>query len=98
VTGDGGQRYFLGDVNDYWEIGKWTMGVMGGNPAEAIALQGIQFFGDEPRAWGIYDQFGEEGGFSGGFGGGEPGGPGSLSNTSRTYRDIRQMIVSAELV
>ena len=98
VTGDGGQRYSLGDVNDYWEIGKWTMGVMGGNPADAIALQGIQFFGDEPRAWGIYDQFGEEGGFSGGFGGGEPGGPGSLSNTSRTYRDIRQMIVSAELV
>lgn len=98
VTGDGGQQYFLGDVNDYWEIGKWTFGVMGGNPAESIALQGIQFFGDEPRAWGVYDQFGEEGGFGGGFGGEESGGGGGSSNASRTYRDIRQMIVSAELV
>jgi hypothetical protein len=102
VPGDGGQQYFLGDVNDYWEIGKWTLGLMGsqlGEAAETIALQGIQFFGDEPRAWGIYDQFGEEGGSLGApVGVDDDIETGSLNNTSRTYRDIRQMIVSAELL
>jgi hypothetical protein len=101
VDGDGGQQYFLGDVNDYWEIGKWTLGLMGsaiGTAAESIALQGIQFFEDEPRAWGIYDTYGEEGGLNGGFGGEYDDDLDRSNNTSRTYRDIRQMIVSAELV
>ena len=60
--------------------------------------KGIQFFEDEPRAWGIYDTYGEEGGLNGGFGGEYDDDLDRSNNTSRTYRDIRQMIVSAELV
>lgn len=95
VPGDGGEQYFLGDVNDYWEIGKWTMGLMGasgaGQPVQDYALQGIQFFGDEPRAWGIYDYDldPEPNDETGGF---------NPPSQTIIYRKIRQMILSAELV
>lgn len=97
----------VGDVNDYWEIGKWTVALPSGNVMGF--LQGIQFDSSEIKIWGFYenpfagDENNSGGGQDEGGGTGSPYGggttPGFNTPVGRQYdRPINQMIISAELV
>ena len=112
VNGQASQSGVLGDYDDYWEIGKWTNALGYGTEA-GTSLQGIQFYapllGDagQVKAHGWTEPYSEElpnqgsddlsdnsgSGYSNPF---AP--PPNIGGSGRQYGNIRQMIVSAELV
>lgn len=76
----------LGDINDYWEISKWTYATIGPG---STAIQGIWGAGNGPFAINY---------FSLSMGGGEPIGGQSSTSSSETWGStIYSTILSAEL-